>query len=332
MQQTAQRLYGNTDLITIHTGLLETSSNTYDWVVWNKPKNCKFAYMVCVGGGGGGGGGRAVDGTNLAYGGNGGTSAGISKLLISTMFLPDVLYLKAGHGGLGGIGGQGIQNGDSGSNGGESFICVAPFDPPSSANTVLRAKGGVGGPGGTSAAAGTTVANTPITAQECHLSNFGINQFLGGGNATAGGINAGATGPTTTNPPNVISGGAGGGGVGATIAGTGGAVFLGTNSIFAPDNGTSLVASTQGVENASNGLNYGLNLNAYTTDVITSRFPLITTGGTGGTGNAGGANGTRGACGGFGSGGGGGGGVNGSAIAGNGGNGGPGLVMIVCIT
>lgn len=333
MQQTINRLYGTSDLITIHTGLIANTPSTGDWIIWNKPKNCKLVSITCIGGGGGGGGGRLATASNTAFGGGGGGSGAVSKLLIPAIALPDTLYLKTGIGGTGGLGATAAPNdGAAGIAGSESFVCVAPYDPPSAANIVLRAAGGSGGGAGTAAAVAAAAGGTASIATACHLSNFGINQFLAGGAGTSGN-SGGATGPTTTNIPNMISGGAGGGGVTGTVAGPGGSISLGISSIFTDgkNNDGSFTGSTQGQQNASNGINYGLNLNAYTTDVIHTRFPLISTGGTGGTGNNAAAA-SRGACGGFGSGGGGGGGANGTGgVAGDGGNGGPGVVIIISI-
>jgi hypothetical protein len=127
----------------------------------------------------------------------------------------------------------------------------------------------------------------------------------------------------TTN--NMACPGTGGGGVnGSNGAQNAGNVVLGGSW------GTSILGGTTLTIVGNNGLNYGTDLQG-NFDSISSRYPLISTGGTGGGGQAGtGLTGGKGGCGGFGSGGGGGGGSSGSSsIGGEGGAGGAGLIVII---
>ena len=56
------------------------AAGTTDWQTWQKPRNCKFIWIMCMGGGSGGGassgiaaspGGGSVGGGNGGRGGNG---------------------------------------------------------------------------------------------------------------------------------------------------------------------------------------------------------------------------------------------------------------------
>ena len=48
------------------------------WQTWQKPRGCKFVYMLVIGGGAGGGGGQSGTGVGRTGGGGGGSS-GMNK-------------------------------------------------------------------------------------------------------------------------------------------------------------------------------------------------------------------------------------------------------------
>jgi hypothetical protein len=74
---------------------------TTDWQTWTKPRNCKFIWMMCIGGGSGGGNG----GTPTA-GALGGGSGAITRALFPANVLPDTLFIQPGPGGAGGSAGN----------------------------------------------------------------------------------------------------------------------------------------------------------------------------------------------------------------------------------
>jgi len=90
------------------------------WQQWMKPRGTSVVYMFAIGGGGGGGGGftRA---SGAAGGGGGGGGAATASLLIPAFFVPDVLYVQPGVGGLGGAANT------AGSAGGHSYVSIGAY-------------------------------------------------------------------------------------------------------------------------------------------------------------------------------------------------------------
>lgn len=79
------------------------TQGTTAWQTWQKPRNCKFIWIMCIGGGTGGGGGTSgTGGAGNAPGGLGGTSGAITRALFPANVLPDILYVQTGKGGAGG--------------------------------------------------------------------------------------------------------------------------------------------------------------------------------------------------------------------------------------
>lgn len=267
------------------------------WEVWNKPRGISFMKIICIGGGGGGGGG-----SGLSAGGSGGASGGTTNLLMSTVFLPDRLYVSAGVGGFRGLGGTGNSGGTAG-DGIASYVSIAPSS--AAIYTLCYANGGGGGAGGT---VGTAAA---VAVQSSALqSGQGIfTAYAGQAGSNRGLATTPATNITYPTTGLLLSGGAGGGGsssAGAVVAAP--ASQTSTYSIF--QTGTAASGTADGAS--------GLEI-----------FPLLlSTGGAGGGGNAGTTAGNGGK-GGFGSGGGGGG-CAGTGTGGAGGDGGSGLVIISC--
>jgi len=320
MLQNYDRIYGNSDLVSVYHGMLAGSAINTHFYTWNKPKGVRFVNFLCIGGGGGGGSGAAGALGTARAGGGGGGSGACSRLSVMACMLPNTLFIQPGVGGNGGSSANGVA-------GGASYVTIYPDQ--TAVNTLVYAGGGgggnAGGNGGALGAAGTQ-ALMPL--------GFGLGVVsliagLAGANGTAGA--AGASITALTSNPSLCSAGAAGGGVNAVnplVSGSvGGSITLG-GSWPTLTGGVSGNPPTPG----DNGLCYGLQLNANSLDLINSRYPLISTGGCGGGGaSAPTVVGARGACGGFGSGGGGGGAANGTAaVGGDGGNGGPGLIIVTC--
>jgi hypothetical protein len=282
-----------------------------DWRVWNKPRNCTFIRILCIGaGGGGGGGGSANGGGTNAGGGGGGGSGAITTLTIPAIFVPDRIYVSAGTGGAGanttGLAGFTV----NGSAGVLSLVSIVPANV--NIYILCYANAGSGGSGGSTSAGGgggtAASVGSIATANQGFQGHFnpiaGANGGAGGGFGVGGSI----TYPTTGL---LLSGGSGGGGILSNSSSAAG-------DVNAPTSQSSVYTLFQTLTAAAyyDGQN-GIELSV----------PLMSCGGVGGGAFTNGGN--NGGNGGFGSGGGGGGAsVTTSAIGGKGGKGGDGLVVI----
>jgi len=287
------------------------------WQVWNKPKNSKFVNILAIGGGGGGGGGR-TSALNTATGGGGGGGSAITICLYPSSMLPDRIYIQVG---LGGVGGGASANGNAGA------ITYLSSEPNTTALNILLQNGSAGanggGAGGSSVAGVGGTGGTAWTNSSFVFGNLGLLTSDAGQNGATGG-NQTQNGVSVT-PTRICTGGAGGGGVSSSTAGSshlGGNI---TGSGFLP----TITGGTNDTNNGSQNGNSGFkSLN----DLFTTPFktPMFFTGGAGGGSmNTIGRVGGFGGKGSFGSGGGGGGGSYNGA-GGTGGNGGDGLVLITC--
>ena len=266
------------------------------WQAWQKPRNCKFIWMMCIGAGAGGGGGPVGD-----YGAGAGGSGAVVKALFPANILPDTLFVQPGLGGNGG-GGVATQSWSSGAGGGRSFVSLVPSS--AAAMNIVCISGATSAASNSSNVGGAgeivpTVANAGLLS----LGNF---------SATAGQSGASNNGSITPLVATITSGGAGGGTAAFSVAGGDiSSVNLGTYSTPTLSGGpaTGGVAGTFGIVNWK---------------------PMYFLGGAGGGGGT--TNGGNGGNGAYGCGGGGGGGaataVNGGILGGNGGRGGDGLVII----
>jgi hypothetical protein len=97
---------------------------------WNKPRNCRFIYMITIGGGAGGGGGGTATGAFYASGGQAGT---VSRALYPASMIPNTIGITIG---AGGAGGAPLGNG---STGGRTIISI--LDRFNTATTLLCATG-----------------------------------------------------------------------------------------------------------------------------------------------------------------------------------------------
>lgn len=129
------------------------AAGTADWQTWQKPRNCKFIWMMCLGGGSAGGGGGQPTGGIQA-----GATGAITRVLFPANVLPDTLFVQPGPGGSGGIPPAG-----AGGNGNRSFVSIAPSSATamnvvcvSGTAAAVGASSGVNGVGET--AASTAVA------------------------------------------------------------------------------------------------------------------------------------------------------------------------------
>ncbi len=286
------------------------------WEVWNKPKNCMFIRILCIGGGAGGGSGFPSATTNARGGGGGGTSGTMSYVTIPAVLLPDRLYVSAGVGGRGGASSTTV--GNNGTAGIKSVVCIAPADV--AIYRVCNESGSNFGSGGTSGIAGpggNTFSGAVVSAT---LQGFQghFNSFTGSGGATGGAV-TGASGGTQGYPTTgiLLSGGAGG---------AGGAGFAG-GQVNAPASQSAVYTLFQTLTGGAAGT-VGSPTGGNGSDGVELYQPLLATGGSGGGSSFDGtARGGDGGDGGFGCGGGGGG-AGGTDGGGAGGNGGPGLVVI----
>jgi hypothetical protein len=277
------------------------------WQTWQKPRGCKFVYILVIGGGGGGGGG--LSGSGIARtGGGGGGSSGINKGLFMALALPDTLYINVG---AGGAGGAPSSNGSTG-----SFSYVSVSSDTTAMNVILVSNStSVPAAGNTNGVGGSTGGAVVLTVQL--LNYVGVTLFTAGQNGASGGVNTGGNG-SAISINNSVSGGAGGGGSSSTNTNGNGANITmgGTAGIW-----TNLAGGAAGGTN--NGA-HGFSAIAPNKNITTRNGFLFTGGAGGGANGAGvGGNGGNGA---FGSGGGGGG---AGTTGGSGGRGGDGLVIII---
>jgi len=262
---------------------------TSDWQTWQKPRNCKFIWIMCIGGAGGGAAGTSGTGGATTYtGGQGGNSAAVTRALFPANVLPDTLYIQPGPGG------SATPAGQQASPGNRSFVSTAA----STLNTGLIC---ISGNAAATSVSTTNTAETAAVVGSASLLNLSTFVSIAGIQA----INLGDTTPLTTT---IVTGG----GFGSNAGPTTGATFSILATPFSPlISPTSVISGTP-----SSGTSF------------VSLKPFFSTGGVGGGSfyqNSG--NGGKGGDGGFGSGGGGGGAAY-NGTGGTGGKGGDGLVII----
>ena len=307
-------LFGDVPMSRADVQIFTANQFAQSWQTWSKPRGVTNSYMLTIAGGGGGGGGFTRATANNGGGGGGGACSGISRLIIPSFFLPDVLYLQVGQGGIGGSG-----TGVAGSAGGISYISlghsiVAPNLLLAATGTTAPGGGGAG-TGTTAGAAGSvpTIATTTTAHQYGHwFGNVGLIGVAGGFVATTGAVGNSVTAWTAI----PLTPGAGGGGIGTSNTEFAGGAVTTTPAV---DFGNVSFSAASSI--AAGGAGTGGNGSSG----FFSWQPFFMTGGAGGgTNNT--ATAGSGGNGGVGCGGGGG----GSGITGGrGGNGGNGIVMII---
>lgn len=277
-----------------------------DFFSWEKPRGARTVYIWVLGAGGGGGAGLTGAAASARGGGGGGGGGAICRTIIPAQFLPDILYVRVGKGGLGGA-----SSGNAGGTGGISFVALVN-DITAASNFIVNSSsiggGAVGGVAGTSAgaqaggAAAGQAANSasgPFLVLGTFVSQTGVNGSAAGALGSPGAAQTQFVGT-------VISGGAGGGSVNTNNTDVAG----GAQTALGP-----FLGLAGGVAGGGNG-----------NDGVTNLRPFYASGGSGGGTNGAAGTGGKGGNGGLGCGGGGGG---GAVTGGAGGNGGDGLIVII---
>jgi len=153
------------------------TAGTTAWQTWNKPRNCKFIWMMCIGGAAGGGGG------------NGAGAGGVVRALFQANVLPDILYVQPGPGGA------------ASTIGNKSFVSLTPSSA-AVINLVCTSGAAAAGTGGTPN--GETAASA-TNAVLLSLGTFVATAGPAGGTSplassiTMGGANGGQNGAPPAN-------------------------------------------------------------------------------------------------------------------------------------
>jgi hypothetical protein len=196
---------------------------TGNWQTWNKPRNAKFIEIFCLGGGASGGQNVLSNPT----GGGGGGSGGIVRGLIPAFLLPDTLYILVGKGGAG------VTTAASGNVGGISYIGLQP----STSEQTLICKSSTSPPGGGSQAS-TAGAGAPISVVSLSaFGNLGFFTAIAGVAGGAGGVSGGGGSNVAALASNLLTGGAGAAGRGASVFNTGGSVTAASSILTTQVNG-----------------------------------------------------------------------------------------------
>ena len=114
-------------------------------------------FILAQAGGGGGGAGFSRAAATAGGGGGGGGSGGKSLLRVPVLFLPPVLYVRVGAGGL------------SGTIGGFTNVAIRP-NPANESHQLIRASAGSPGGNGTAAALGAAGAAGAVIPQASNMS------------------------------------------------------------------------------------------------------------------------------------------------------------------
>lgn len=288
------------------------------WQTWNKPHNCRFVHIFCLGGGGGGGGGQGAGTGTSRRGGGGGGSSGYTNALFPATYLPDTLYLQVGQGGIGGGGGTTVTNGATGS------LSYVSIQPNTTAANILVQSGNIAATGGIRGSVSPSTGGAGSTIWATTTANiliFGLVVPVAG---QAGGTGVAPAAPTNTTISTIVTGGAAGASMNGATSRTG-AQITGTGSIPTILGGEAGGSSTSTVPGGPGG-----NFTSVFPDSEStySTLNLFFGGGSGGGSSDGGSGGAGGNAA-FG-GGGGGGGAGITNGGGAGGKGGDGLIIITC--
>jgi hypothetical protein len=157
---------------------------------WVKPRGASMIRIMLIGAGGGGGNGSST------AGGGGGGSGAVTSWIGPAIFIPDILYVGCGTGGI------------AANQGGFTNIV---YKAKNDENLLLESTGGNGASGSTQGAGGTAMTANYFTASGIFTSIAG--QAGAGGSATGAGGNVSASSTT------FLSGGAGGAGSNTNVGG-----------------------------------------------------------------------------------------------------------------
>jgi hypothetical protein len=129
---------------------------TTDWQTWNKPRNCKFIWMMCIGAGAGG---QTTGTTGAGFGGGCGA---VTRALFPANVLPDTLYVQPG-------------TGSSNTSGSRSFVVINPSGSvPATMNTVCISGNTAATPSGTGESA-ATITNAGLLSLGTFTSTAGVS-------------------------------------------------------------------------------------------------------------------------------------------------------------
>lgn len=276
----------------------QNTTTTNGWLSWMKPAGCSWIYFFVVSGGGGGG---RVANAAQTIGAGGGGSGAVSRILIPATFVPDILFVRPGVGGIGST--------TAGGNGGAATVSYISIAPNTTAQNLISSF--PAGSGGQALGNGGTASNAAAPANGI-WSNIGLFTSIGGQTGGAGAAAANTNGSDVTFGASGLpftSGAGGGNGTGS------GGNIVGAGLMPNISGGTS---TNPGGDGFRLGQTFAPGFKL---------FPLLFSGGAGGGGSnllTAGAGG-RGS---WGGGGGGGGAASGAGTSGNGGNGGDALMLI----
>ena len=200
-------------------------SGSNSWQTWQKPRNCKFIWMMCIGGAAGGFSGQGSV-TTAGTQGNGGGSAAVTRALFPANTLPDTLFIQPGQGGAGATG--------------------------TAAGPVLSGTGNTSWVSSTPQAANMSLilysGNSPASAGTGEVA-LSATPFMGTFQSVVG--VAGTTGAATALSTTIVTAGAGGGGVAASVASAGFSIAAISNITFVTP---AIPGGAATGENGSNGL------------------------------------------------------------------------------
>ena len=281
--------------------------------VWQKPRGASMIRIFAVGGGGGGGAGAPAGAESTSAGGGGGGSSAQGSITYPAWAIPDRLFVQPGNGGLAGTAGVGGTGTAS-----SVYINVISTTAQDLLISVNNGAGGGVGSGATAGAAGGSGASAGASnAPLCGLALAPVFISTSGQVGIIGGTTIAGAALTLPTTGLVVTGGTGGGGIGAAAStGFAGGLFTTPGYPFPPQAG--------GIAGGTTTSSGGRGSNGFQVPGL-----LYFYGGTGGasSGGAGGSGGDGGA-GSYGCGGGGGGGTFTGGTQSKGGAGGPGLVII----
>src|SRR5208283_619829 len=180
-------------------------TNLQVWQTWRKPRGARLIYMLGVGAGGSGSCGLN---TSTSGGGGGGGSGAQASVCIPAIFVPDILYVQCGVGGI-----PTISSGAAGVNGSNTYIAIEPYTTFNGLTTFLLAQSGSGGGASSTTNGGTggTWGAASTISQMCLAAKGLVTLIDGGvgGNGRNDTNSGGATASGWSTTGLIVSGGAG---------------------------------------------------------------------------------------------------------------------------
>jgi hypothetical protein len=277
--------------------IFNANRGNFGYQTWRKPRKCSFVYILSIDGGSGGNFGELAGVGGSASGGFGGGGGSVTRALINSGFVPDILYIKVGKGGIGGTFGSPAGTGESSG--------VYLLSNVSSQATLNKASSFLGG---SSSADLFTGGGASILANNFFFGLTNIISLAGRNPFANGAFSPGSIDPFLSQ---IVTAGCPGGG------------FF-TDAIPNAGGGFNASSISQAIPGGAPGTVGANGANGYT-----SWKPFFSLGGAGGGASVvAGGQGGKGGNGGIGTGGGGGG-ASLNGTRGNGGDGGDGIVIII---